>query len=134
METLRIGKTGFLQSTLTRAVIFSAMTNAIAFGSMTASSYPGLSSMGKLMALVLFCPLAAAVLFQLVLMGRPRQLEAVRPRPIHYRRRRNKATCDDCGVSPNRPTARAIVPETHCTTVLPRRCLLPNINFPASTS
>jgi uncharacterized protein len=72
----RAGKTGLLQSTLTRAVIFSAMTNAIAFGSMAVSSYPGMSSMGKLMALALFCTLAAAVLFQPVLMGRPRQLEA----------------------------------------------------------
>jgi hopanoid biosynthesis associated RND transporter like protein HpnN len=76
----RAGKTGLLQSTLTRAVIFSAMTNAIAFGSMAVSSYPGMSSMGKLMALALFCTLAAAVLFQPVLMGRPRQLEAGSPR------------------------------------------------------
>jgi hopanoid biosynthesis associated RND transporter like protein HpnN len=72
----RAGKTGLLQSTLTRAVIFSAMTNAIAFGSMAVSSYPGMSSMGKLMALALFCTLAAAVLFQPVLMGRPRQQES----------------------------------------------------------
>jgi uncharacterized protein len=76
----RAGKTGLLQSTLTRAVIFSAMTNAIAFGSMAASSYPGMSSMGKLMALALLCTLAAAVLFQPVLMGRPRQREAGSPR------------------------------------------------------
>src|ERR1039458_3154386 len=33
-RTGRAGKTGLLQLTLTRAVIFSAMTNAIAFGSM----------------------------------------------------------------------------------------------------
>jgi uncharacterized protein len=70
----RAGKTGLLQSTLTRAVIFSAMTTAIAFGSMWASSYPGMSSMGKLMALSLLCTMAAAVLFQPVLMGRPRHL------------------------------------------------------------
>ena len=76
----RAGKTGLLQSTLTRAVIFSAMTNAIAFGSMAVSRYPGMSSMGKLMALALFCTLAAAVLFQPVLMGRPRRLEAGSPR------------------------------------------------------
>jgi hopanoid biosynthesis associated RND transporter like protein HpnN len=69
----RAGKTGLLQSTLTRAVVFSAMTNAIAFGSMWSSSYPGMSSMGKLMALALLCTMAAAVLFQPVLMGRPRQ-------------------------------------------------------------
>jgi hopanoid biosynthesis associated RND transporter like protein HpnN len=72
----RAGKTGLLQSTLTRAVVFSAMTTAVAFGSMWASSYPGMSSMGKLMALALLCTMAAAVLFQPVLMGRPRQVEA----------------------------------------------------------
>ena len=72
----RAGKTGLLQSTLTRAVVFSAMTNAIAFGSMWASSYPGMSSMGELMALALLCTMAAAVLFQPVLMGRPRQVNA----------------------------------------------------------
>jgi hopanoid biosynthesis associated RND transporter like protein HpnN len=69
----RAGKTGLLQSTLTRAVVFSAMTTAVAFGSMWASSYPGMSSMGKMMALALLCTMAAAVLFQPVLMGRPRQ-------------------------------------------------------------
>jgi hopanoid biosynthesis associated RND transporter like protein HpnN len=73
----RAGRTGLLQSTLTRAVIFSAMTNAVAFGSMWASSYPGMSSMGKMMALALFCTMAAAVLFQPVLMGRPRQVNPV---------------------------------------------------------
>ena len=77
----RAGKTGLLQSTLTRAVIFSALTNAIAFGSMAVSSYPGMASMGKLMTLALFCTLAAAVLFQPVLMGQPRQLEGGSPRP-----------------------------------------------------
>ena len=68
----RAGKTGLLQSTLTRAVAFSALTNAVAFGSMWASNYPGMSSMGKMMALALLCTMAAAVLFQPVLMGRPR--------------------------------------------------------------
>ena len=69
----REGKTGLLQSSLTRAVIFSAMTNAVAFGSMWSSSYPGMSSMGKMMALALLCTMAAAVLFQPVLMGPPRK-------------------------------------------------------------
>ena len=77
----RAGKTGLLQSTLTRAVIFSAMTNAVAFGSMWASSYPGMSSMGKMMALALACTMAAAVLFQPVLMGRPRQANAAPKSP-----------------------------------------------------
>jgi len=69
----RAGKTGLLQSTLTRAVIFSAMTTATAFGSLWLSNHPGTSSMGKLMALSLVCTLAAAVLFQPVLMGPPRE-------------------------------------------------------------
>lgn len=71
----RAGKTGLLQSTLTRAVIFSAMTTAIAFGSMWASSYPGISTMGELMALSLLCTMGAAVLFQPVLMGPPRRVK-----------------------------------------------------------
>jgi len=71
----RAGKTGLLQSTLTRAVVFSAMTTAVAFGSMWASKYPGMSSMGKLMALALMCTMATAVLFQPVLMGPPRQVK-----------------------------------------------------------
>jgi hypothetical protein len=77
----RTGHTGLLQSSLTRAVIFSAMTTAVAFGSMWASSYPGMSSMGKLMALALICTMAAAVLFQPVLMGRPRQVNAPSEQP-----------------------------------------------------
>ncbi len=68
----RAGKTQLLQSTLTRAVIFSAMTTATAFGSLWLSHHPGTSSMGKLMALSLVCTMAAAVLFQPVLMGPPR--------------------------------------------------------------
>jgi hypothetical protein len=68
----RSGKTTLVQSTLTRAVIFSAMTQAVAFGSLWLSSDPGTSSMGKLMALSLLCTMAAAVLFQPALMGQPR--------------------------------------------------------------
>jgi len=69
----RAGQTNLLQSSLTRAVIFSAMTTATAFGSLWLSNHPGTSSMGKLMALSLICTLAAAVLFQPALMGRPRE-------------------------------------------------------------
>lgn len=71
----RAGKTGLLQSALTRAVVFSGLTNAVAFGSMWTSDYPGMSTMGKMMALALVCTMAAAVLFQPVLMGRPRQVQ-----------------------------------------------------------
>jgi len=68
----RAGRTNLLQSTLTRAVFFSALTTATAFGSLWLSNQPGMSSMGKLMALALLCTLAAAVLFQPALMGPPR--------------------------------------------------------------
>jgi len=70
----RAGQTRLLQSSLTRAVIYSAMTTATAFGSLWLSSHPGTSSMGKLLALSLACTLAAAVLFQPVLMGPPREI------------------------------------------------------------
>jgi len=69
----RSGKTALVQSSLSRAVIFSAMTTATAFGSLWLSSHPGTSSMGKLMALALVCTMAAAVLFQPALMGPPRE-------------------------------------------------------------
>lgn len=95
----RRGRTNLLQSTLTRAVFFSALTTATAFGSLWLSSDPGMSSMGQLMALALVCTLSAAVLFQPALMGPPRKpattvandsgahepaaLAAPEPRPAH---------------------------------------------------
>jgi len=68
----RAGQTNLLQSSLTRAVIFSALTTATAFGSLWLSSHPGTSSLGKLLALSLVTTMCAAVLFQPALMGRPR--------------------------------------------------------------
>jgi len=65
----RAGETNFLQSTLTRAVFFSACTTATAFGSLWLSHHPGTSSMGKLMALSLLTTLSAAVLFQPALLA-----------------------------------------------------------------
>jgi len=69
----RRGETNFLQSSLTRAVFFSALMTATAFGSLWFSSFLGTSSMGKLLALSLACTLASAALFQPALMGQPRQ-------------------------------------------------------------
>jgi hopanoid biosynthesis associated RND transporter like protein HpnN len=68
----REGQTNLLQSVLTRAVTFSACTTATAFGSLWFSSHPGTSSMGKLLAISLLTTMAAAALFQPVLMGKPR--------------------------------------------------------------
>lgn len=70
----RAGQTNLLQSSLTRAVIFSSLTTATAFGSLWLSSHPGTSSLGKLLALSLLTTMCAAVLFQPALMGRPRDV------------------------------------------------------------
>src|SRR5256885_1772022 len=79
----RSGRTNLLQTSLTRAVFFSACTTATAFGSLWLSSHPGTSSMGKLMALALVTTMAAAVLFQPLLMGPPRERARVRKsRPV----------------------------------------------------
>ncbi len=71
----RAGQGNLLQSSLTRAVIWSALTTATAFGSLWLSSHPGTSSMGKLLALSLVSTMCAAVLFQPALMGKPRAAE-----------------------------------------------------------
>ena len=70
----RAGRTNLLQSSLTRAIFFSAMTTATAFGSLWLSSHPGTASMGKLLALSLCTTLAAVLLFQPALMGKPRDI------------------------------------------------------------
>jgi hopanoid biosynthesis associated RND transporter like protein HpnN len=70
----RAGKRELLQSSLTRAVIFSALTTGTAFGSLWLSHHPGTASMGKLLALSLACTLVAALLFL------PALLEGFRPR------------------------------------------------------
>jgi hypothetical protein len=71
----REGETSLLASALTRAVLFSAMTTASAFTSLWLSNHPGTSSMGKLLSLSLVTTLVAAVLFQPILMGPPRQVK-----------------------------------------------------------
>jgi hopanoid biosynthesis associated RND transporter like protein HpnN len=70
----RSGRTNLLQTSLTRAIFFSALTTATAFGSLWLSSHPGTASMGKLLALSLVTTLAAVLLFQPALMGKPRHL------------------------------------------------------------
>jgi len=70
----RRGAENLLQSSLTRAVLFSALTTGTAFGSLWYSHHPGTSSMGKLLALSLAFTLVAALLFL------PALLTAVRNR------------------------------------------------------
>src|SRR5207249_7319383 len=59
----RAGKGELLQSSLARAVIFSALTTGTAFGSLWLSHHPGTASMGALLSLSLACTLASALLF-----------------------------------------------------------------------
>jgi uncharacterized protein len=94
----RAGQTDLLQSSLTRAVMFSALTTATAFGSLWLSSHPGTSSMGKLMALALVTTMAAAVLFQPLLMGPPRDVA--------------KKGDDEAKRADEKTTEHATVPET----------------------
>ncbi|EJW13292.1 protein export membrane protein, SecD/SecF family, putative [Rhodovulum sp. PH10] len=75
----RAGQTGLLQSSLTRAVVWSALTTATAFGSLWMSSHPGTSSMGELLALSLLTTMCFAVLFQPALMGPPRVIAQEAP-------------------------------------------------------
>lgn len=70
----RSGRTNLLQTSLTRAIFFSALTTATAFGSLWLSSHPGTASMGKLLALSFVITLAAVLLFQPALMGKPRDI------------------------------------------------------------
>ncbi|HTH75475.1 MAG TPA: MMPL family transporter [Trinickia sp.] len=72
----RAGQTSLLASSLTHAVLFSAATTATAFGSLWLSHHPGTASMGRLLALALTCTLVGAVVFQPVLMGKPRAARA----------------------------------------------------------
>ena len=70
----RRGRTDFLQSSLTRAILFSAFTTTAAFGSLCFSNHPGTASMGVLLALSLGCTLISALLFLPALLGPPRSL------------------------------------------------------------
>jgi hopanoid biosynthesis associated RND transporter like protein HpnN len=67
----RAGGAHLLQSSLTRAIFFSALATATGFGSLWASSHPGTASMGKLLMISLIWTLVSALLFQPALMGPP---------------------------------------------------------------
>jgi hopanoid biosynthesis associated RND transporter like protein HpnN len=69
----RSGSGHLLQSSLTRAIFFSALATATGFGSLWASRHPGTASMGKLLMISLIWTLVSALLFQPALMGPPRE-------------------------------------------------------------
>jgi len=67
----RAGETAMLQSSLMRAVVFSAMTTATAFGALWLSSHPGTASMGRLLMISLGWELLVTVLFRPALLAQP---------------------------------------------------------------
>ena len=67
----RSGETNLLQSSLARAVLFSALTTGVAFGSLWLSSHPGTASMGKILMISIVWTLVCALLFEPALLGPP---------------------------------------------------------------
>ncbi len=69
----RSGATGLLQSSLARAVMFSAFATGTAFGSLWLSRHPGTASMGKILMISLIWTLICALIFEPALLGPPRE-------------------------------------------------------------
>jgi hopanoid biosynthesis associated RND transporter like protein HpnN len=67
----RAGAKNLLTSSLTRAVIFSAMTTATGFGPLWLSIHPGTSSMGELLLISLFWTLVTTLFLSPALLGPP---------------------------------------------------------------
>lgn len=67
----RAGATGLLQSSLARAVLFSALATGTAFGSLWLSRHPGTASMGEILMISLVWTLICALIFEPALLGPP---------------------------------------------------------------
>jgi hopanoid biosynthesis associated RND transporter like protein HpnN len=70
----RGGATGLLQSSLARAVLFSAIATGTAFGALWLSAHPGTASMGKILMISLAWTLVCALIFEPALLGPPRRV------------------------------------------------------------
>lgn len=68
----RAGATDLLQSSLARAVLFSALATGSAFGALWLSHHPGTASMGKILMISLAWTLVCALIFEPALLGPPR--------------------------------------------------------------
>ncbi|MCG7361839.1 MMPL family transporter [Roseomonas sp. ACRSG] len=67
----RKGESRLLPSSLTRAILFSALTTATGFGNLWLSSHPGTASMGMLLMVSLFWVLVTTLLLQPALLAKP---------------------------------------------------------------
>ncbi|MFD1612516.1 MMPL family transporter [Sphingomonas tabacisoli] len=65
----RAGARDLLQSSLARAVLFSAFATGSAFGSLWLSAHPGTASMGKILMISLIWTLVCALIFEPALLG-----------------------------------------------------------------
>ncbi|CUS45401.1 MAG: MMPL family transporter [Pseudomonadota bacterium] len=77
----RGGATDLLQSSLARAVLFSALATGTAFGSLWLSHHPGTASMGKILMISLIWTLICALVFEPALLGPPEKKAAAEPAP-----------------------------------------------------
>lgn len=75
----RGGATDLLQSSLARAVLFSALATGSAFGALWLSAHPGTASMGKILMISLAWTLVCALIFEPALLGPPRSEGAKKP-------------------------------------------------------
>ncbi|WP_147160906.1 MMPL family transporter [Novosphingobium sediminis] len=64
-----VGARNLLQSSLARAVMFSALATGTAFGSLWLSTHPGTASMGKILMISLIWTLICALIFEPALLG-----------------------------------------------------------------
>ncbi|MGE0667187.1 MAG: MMPL family transporter [Sphingomonadales bacterium] len=69
----RGGAADLLQSSLARAVLFSALATGAAFGSLWMSEHPGTASMGKVLMISLVWTLICALIFEPALLGPPKE-------------------------------------------------------------
>ena len=77
----RAGATGLLQSSLARAVLFSALATGTAFGSLWLSRHPGTASMGEILMISLVWTLICALIFEPALLGPPERKRHNEPAP-----------------------------------------------------
>ncbi len=73
----RGGATDLLQSSLARAVFFSALATGMAFGSLWLSDHPGTASMGEILLISLAWTLVCALIFEPALLGPQRKRQAI---------------------------------------------------------
>jgi predicted RND superfamily exporter protein len=67
----RAGTGDLLQTSLARAIVFSALATGSAFGALWISDHPGTASMGLILMISLIWTLVCALIFEPALLGRP---------------------------------------------------------------